>query len=84
MKREYMIRKEVLLQLYGSGPIPISIPLIHKIAHWAGFDFSELEITKQVHFLKGQGFCAETADPGTGEVRFSITSAGMLQHEKEN
>ena len=82
MTREQEIRHEVLLQLYGSGSIPISLAHIKKVARRGGFDYLETEIRNAAHFLKGQGFCVEVQDAATGEVRFNITSAGMLNYEK--
>ena len=83
MTRSQEIRHECLLQLYGSKEIPISAALIHKIARRQGFDYSMQEIRDALFFLRGQGFCERVADPATGQVLDRITSAGMLQWERE-
>lgn len=84
MTRQQEIRHECLLQLYGSGSIPISIAHIRKVAKRQGFDYSETEIRDQLHFLKGQEFAEQVASEGTGEIRFRITSKGMLEHERND
>lgn len=81
MTRAQEIRHEVLLQLYGSGSIPISIEHIRRVCKRAGFDYSETELRDALHFHKGQGFAEQLTDSGTGEVRYRITSAGILQYE---
>jgi hypothetical protein len=82
MSRTQEIRYEVLLQLYGSGAIPISAEHIQKVAKRGGFDYSATEIRDQLHFLIGQEFARDIQQPGTGETRYGITSKGMLEYER--
>lgn len=81
MTRTHEIRHECLLQLYGSGSIPISINHVRKVARRQGFDYSEAEVRDQLHFLRGQNLCEEVVDRITGETRYVITSVGMLAYE---
>jgi hypothetical protein len=84
MTRTQEIRHECLLQLYGSGSIPISINHVRKVARRQGFDYSEAEVRDQLHFLRGQNLCEEVADRITGEAKYVITSEGMLAYEKND
>lgn len=83
MTRAQEIRHEVLLQLYGSGRIPISVEHIRRVCKRAGFDYSDTELRDALFFLKGQGFAEALTDAATGEVRHRITSTGILQFENE-
>ena len=84
MTRTQEIRHEVLLQLYGSQIIPLSIEHIRRVCKRAGFDYSETELRDALFFLKGQGLCEVVADPATGEQRHRITSAGTLRYENQD
>jgi hypothetical protein len=81
MERKQEIRHECLLQLYGSGSVAISGGHIRKVAKRGGFDYSEVEVRDALHFLVGQKFAEEIPDAGTGQLRYRITSAGMLHWE---
>lgn len=76
------IRKESLLQLYGSKEIPLAAAHIRKVCKRQGFDYSELEIRDALYFLAGQGFAERLADPASGEIRHRVTSKGMLHYEQ--
>ena len=78
------IRHETLLQLYGSGSIPISVTHIQRSAKRAGFAYAAADIETALHFLVGQKLAEEVADPGTGEKRWRITSTGMIHHEQNS
>ncbi len=84
MERKQEIRHECLLQLYGSGAVAISGGHIRKVARRGGFDYSEVEVRDALHFLVGQKFVEDIQDAGTGEVRYRVTSAGILHYEKAN
>ncbi|EEF62085.1 hypothetical protein [Pedosphaera parvula] len=84
MNRTQEIRHECLLQLYGSGSIPISINHLRKVAKRQGFDYSESEVRDQLHFLRGQNLCEEITDRITGENKYIITSEGMLAYEQND
>lgn len=84
MTRAQEIRHEVLLQLYGSQAIPISVEHIKRVCKRAGFDYLETELRDALFFLKGQNFAEVIADPATGEIRHRITSAGTLHFENGN
>lgn len=77
-------RRECLLQLYGSGSIPISIAHIRKVAAREQLVFSEEEVRNALHFHKGQGFCDEVTNAGSGEPRYVINSKGMIEHERSD
>jgi hypothetical protein len=81
MTRAQEIRHEVLLQLYGSQSIAISILHIKKVAKRGGFDYGETELRDAIYFLRGQGFCEYVTDEATGEQRYRITSKGTLHYE---
>jgi DNA-binding transcriptional regulator PaaX len=81
MTRAQEIRHEVLLQLYGSQVIAISIEHIKRVCKRAGFDYSETELRDALFFLRGQGFAEYVVDEGTGEQRYRITSKGTLHYE---
>ena len=80
MTRNHEIRNEVLLQLYGMRPLPLSPFAIARRARRAQFDFTETEIKAECEFLAGQGLALE--DPASGETKYAITSRGILQQEK--
>lgn len=81
MTRPQEIRHEILLQLYGSGAIPISVEHIRKVAARGGFKYAEQEIRDQLHFLIGQSLAQALPQSATGETRYQITSQGMLAYE---
>jgi hypothetical protein len=82
MERKQEVRHECLLQLYGSGAIPLSGKHVRKVAHRGGFDYSEIEVRDALFFLVSQKFADDMQDPGTGEVRYRITATGILHWEK--
>jgi len=82
MTRNQQIRNEVLLQLYGMRPVPLSPFSIARRAHRAQFDFTEREIQAECQFLVGQHLASPVTDPTTGETKYAITSQGILEQEK--
>jgi len=82
MTRNQEIRKEVLLQLYGMRPLPLSPFSIARRARRAQFDFTEKEIKAECEFLRGQGLAEAIEDPASGEAKYAITSRGVLEQEK--
>ncbi len=82
MTRNQEIRKEVLLQLYGLRPLPLSPFAIARRASRAQYDFTEREIKAECEFLTGQGLAGSVDDPASGETRYVITSRGVLEQEK--
>jgi len=82
MTRNQEIRKEVLLQLYGMRPVPLSPYAIARRARRAQFDFTEREIKAECEFLKGQGLAGSVEDPASGETKYVISSRGVLDQEK--
>src|SRR5206468_3720469 len=63
MTRNQEIRKEVLLQLYGLRPMPLSVLAIARRARRAQFDYTEQELRAECEFLRGQGLAAAVEDP---------------------
>ena len=82
MTRNQEIRKEILLQLYGMRPVPLSPYSIVRRAQRAQFDFTEREIKAECEFLKGQGLAGVVEDPASGETKYVISSEGVLEQEK--
>ena len=82
MTRNHEIRNEVLLQLYGMRPLPLSPFAIARRARRAQFDFTETEIKAECEFLAGQGLASAVEDPASGETKHAITSRGILQQQK--
>jgi len=82
MTRNQEIRKEVLLQLYGMRPLPLSPFSIARRARRAQFDFTEKEIKAECEFLRGQVLAEAIEDPASGETKYAITSRGVLEQEK--
>jgi DNA-binding PadR family transcriptional regulator len=85
MERNQIIRAEALLQLYGAGQrIGITAASITRQARRQGDDFAAGEIESALLFLEGQGFAEKLRNEATGEVRFKITSQGILQYERDH
>jgi hypothetical protein len=83
MTRNQDIRKEVVLQLYGARPLWRTPAGMERAAHKLGLDFTEAEIRAEAEFLVGQHLAATCVDPTSGERRYRITSAGILNYENE-
>lgn len=83
MTREQSIRHECLLQLYGARPMAITAAHVARVAKRNGDDFLDHECEAELAFLKDQGLAEERTDPGTGETRYRLTSAGVIHYEKE-
>lgn len=82
MDRNQLIRQEALLQLYGAGQrIGIRPSRMAQLARRQGDDFLEAEFEAACRFLVGQGFAEQVQSPVSGELRFRITSAGILEYE---
>jgi hypothetical protein len=82
MTREQDCRKEALLQLYGAGQGVTLAPVsMARVAKRSGADFSAMELNQACLFLEGQELAKRHINPGTGEQRFEITSAGVLHWE---
>jgi hypothetical protein len=81
MNRYAEIRKEILMQLYAARRLHHSAALIARQARKQGLNYSEDEIATEAEFLVGQGFATSSPDPVSGETKFKITSAGVLQYE---
>ena len=84
MTRNQEIRKEILLQLYAARPLAHSPALIARQGKKAGLDYSENEIAAECAFLAGQGLIGDVEDTASGELKFAITSKGVLEYERNN
>lgn len=85
MTRPQEIRHEALLQLYGAGQsMKLSAEHVAKVAKRGGFDYSAKEVEDALLFLAGQGFAKSEVNSATGEIRYQITSAGVLQYENQD
>ncbi len=79
------IRHEALRQLYYSKEIAISAAHIRRIIKRDdNLNCTEMEIRDNLYFLTGQGYVERVQDRSTGEVRYRITSAGMLEWESKD
>jgi hypothetical protein len=83
MTRPQQVRDECLVQLYGSGPLWLSVEHLWKVAHQQQFDFDRHEMLCALQFLSGQGMAESRTDEASGEVRYRITSKGILHFENE-
>lgn len=82
MTRNQSIRDEVLTRLKGAGQrIGLTPQHMAKRARAEGEDFSDDEVLEACLFLVGQGFAERCQFAATGEVRFRITSKGVLEYE---
>ena len=80
--RAEQIRDEILMQLYASRPLPLSVSRIERDARKGGYDYTKREILAEAHFLKGEDLCAEKEMPGKTELHFEITSHGVRHYEQ--
>lgn len=76
------IRAQILVELYGARPLSVTVTGLRRRLARAQFDFSPDEVQREISFLVGQGFAARKASGATGEGLYTITSAGILEHEK--
>jgi len=53
------------------------------VAHQQQFDFDRHEMLCALQFLSGQGMAESRTDEASGEVRYRITSKGILHFENE-
>jgi hypothetical protein len=81
MTRPQEIRKEILMQLYASRPLAASAALIARQAKKAGLDYGEAEVKAECSFLHGAEYLQTIRDP-SGEMKYAITSQGILSHEE--
>jgi len=85
MTRAQEIRDEVLLQLKGAGQrLGLTSEHMSKRARREGEDFSVDEILEGALFLVGQGFAERMQSAASGEIRFRITSKGVLEFESNH
>lgn len=84
-ERLQLTRACALRQLYGSQVIAISAAFVRRRLRREEpelVDLSESEANNALFFLKGQKFCEEVRDEATGEIKYRITSAGILEFER--
>ena len=81
MTRPQEVRHEALLQLYGAGQLALSADHVQKVAKRGGFDYTLQEVKDALFFLEGQELARQLTERSTGEVRYQITSKGMLEWE---
>jgi hypothetical protein len=82
MSRQEQIRKEVLLQLYASRPVPLSNERISRDARKQGYDFSRAEIARETEFLVDEGLAAVVQLRGSVERLFRISGDGVREYEQ--
>lgn len=81
IKRIRQIRADLMLELYGAGPVQVSFELLVRRLSRVDPSVRAGEVAQQIGFLRGQGLASEHTDAITGEHRYSITSRGMLVYE---
>jgi len=81
MKRTEQVRKEILLQLYGSRPIALSAERIERDARKQGYGFTAFEIERELQFLMDEELIAQVELKGSAIRLFRILSAGVKQFE---
>lgn len=82
MKREDLIRKEILMQLYAVRPIAVNVPRLQRDATKAGYDYSVTEIAREVQFLVDTGLVIEIGDPGVSAKMYRIHANGVKHYEQ--
>lgn len=82
MKRTEEIRKELLLQLYACRPIALSAERMERDSRKQSYDFSTLEIARELQFLVDEGLVVELDIKGTTIKLYRICSAGIRQYEQ--
>lgn len=75
------IRAQLLLELYGARPVLVTVTGLHRRLKRAQFDFSPDEIERELSFLVGQQLAQSQTSSVTGENRYGITPAGVIEHE---
>ena len=85
MNRSPAIRDEVLMQLVAAFPAQVPVERLHKTARRSGFDYAELELRKEAHFLAGlePPLVEVHHDAATNQEKFSATSAGVTHFENQ-
>jgi hypothetical protein len=82
MNRTDSIRKEILLQLYGSRPLALSAERIERDARKQGYDFSSIEIARELQFQADETLVVELEIPGVAHKLYRIGSKGVRQFEQ--
>lgn len=82
MNRPEQIRKEVLLQLYASRPVPLSLERMSRDARKQGYDFGRADISRETQFLADEGLVVALEPKGSSERLFRISSDGVRQYEQ--
>jgi hypothetical protein len=82
MKRNDLIRKEILLQCYAVSPLPLTAARIARDAKKNLYDYSEKEIERELQFLTDEKLLTEMPVPGVTEKHFRITSDGVRHCEQ--
>ncbi len=82
MNRPEQIRKEILLQLYACRPLALTAERMGRDARKQAYDFTPLEIAREIQFLIDEGLALELCVKGTTERRCRISSEGIRQYEQ--
>ena len=71
------------MQLYGVRPLAISAGSMQREARKQALLYSEEECRAEAEFLAGQGLASRASNPVSGQLVYSITSAGIMAYEQE-
>jgi hypothetical protein len=76
------IRKEVLFQAYALRPVPVSLDGIHRECVKQRFDYSRLEISREVQFLCDRGLLFQIEDRGGTAHLYRIHAEGVAYYQQ--
>ena len=82
MTRNQQIRSEILTLTYAARPLAMSAEAMARRTRQFGNDFTTVEMARESAFLAGQKLIESQLDISTGESRYSITSAGVVEYER--
>ena len=82
MKREDLIRKEILFQLYAVRPLALSPERIARDAQKNGYDYTVSEVRREAAFIADEQLIIKISEPGTTSQMFRIGSAGVRAYEE--
>jgi hypothetical protein len=83
MNRADEIRKEILLQLYAVRPLALSAARLARDAKKNDYDYSAVEIRRELDFLNDEKLIAPVTEPGVTQQLWRINSAGIRQYEQK-
>ena len=85
MNRAELIRKEILLQLYGVKPLARSAEQMERECKRQGDNYSKSELAAELQFLADEGLVFEIPASGSGSTSrlYRIHANGVRKYEQE-